>query len=235
MVTLRRNTSLSNAHEEKDPIRCAKYLDWLILDYVTLRYYFPTPQTARTRTAPQASREYGHPAQWASDTARAIADCLDTTDEALRDHLGHTPPPPRTRSETRVVNHAYRSLKTRIHDLANYPGTEAFLEEASEIHHRIRRALGQTRQRKALALPCPNCTHLPVFRTVYDDRRDVIECHHCGHEIKEQEYGLYARIIIDELLEATTTTQQLFDSQALPCHASASGETLPNTQKPSQT
>jgi hypothetical protein len=37
---------------------------------------------------------------------------------------------------------------------------------------------------------------------VYDDRRDTIECHNCGHEIKEQEYGLYARILVDELLAA---------------------------------
>lgn len=202
MVKLRRNISLSTAREQNDPRPYARLLDQLVLDYVLLRQTFPTPITARTRTAPKASREYGHPAQWASDTARAIADCLDATNEALRDHLGHLPPPHRNRDETRVINHAYRSLKARIQELANFPGTDAFHEEATHIHHQIRRALGQTRQRKALALPCPNCQWLPVFRTVYDDRRDTIECHNCGHEIKENEYGLYARILVDELLAA---------------------------------
>jgi len=202
VVPLRRNNQLSYAREENDPRPYARLLDQLILDYVLLRTTFPTPITARTRTAPKASREYGHPAQWASDTARAIADCLDATDDALRDHLGHLPPPTRQRSETRVVNHAYQSLKARINELANYPGADAFHEEATEIHHQIRRALGQSRQRKALSLPCPSCQWIPVFRTLYDDRRDIIECHNCGHEIKEQEYGLYARILVDELLAA---------------------------------
>lgn len=209
MVKLRRNIPLSTAREENDTRPYARLLDQLVLDYILLRQTFPTPITARTRTAPKASREYGHPAQWASDTARAIADCLDATDEALRDHLGHTTPPPRHRSEARVVNHAYNSLKARIQDLANYPGADAFHEEASHIHHQIRRALGQSRQRKALSLPCPSCDWLPVFRTVYDDRRDTIECHNCGHEIKEQEYGLYARILVDELLAAAENNSPL--------------------------
>jgi len=189
------------------PENVAIILDRLVMDYVELRTNYPSPATTHTRTAPKSSRQYGHPAQWASDTARAIADCLDATDDAIRDHLGHLPPPPRTRAENRVVAHAYKSLKARIETLSDFPGTEAFWEEAREIHHTIRRLLGKTRQRQYLPVPCPSCNNPPLFRTVYDDRRDVIECHHCHHEIKEQEYGLYARILVDDLLATTEPTE----------------------------
>lgn len=199
-------------------------LDGLVMDYITIRATLPTPSTTQVRTAPQGSREYGHPAQWASDTARAIADCLDATDDALRDHLGHTPPPPRVRAESRVVAFAYTSLKARLEALAEYPGTNAFLDEAHQIHGLIKRALGHGIQRKALSLPCPGCSHLPVFRTVYDDRRDVIECPHCGYQIKEQEYGLYARILVDELIAQADAD---LTEMPLQCNNSDSGETLP--------
>lgn len=181
--------------------RIARLLDWLVIDYITLRNFPPLPRSDDNgRTSPRGSREYGHPGQWASDRARSIADCLDQTDEALRDHLDHLPPPPRNRAEARVVNHAYISLKARISDLATYPGAEAFIEEATTIHQFIGRTLGYSRQRRTITVPCPSCQMVPVFRTVYDDRRDVIECHHCGREIKENEYGLWAQIVVDQLL-----------------------------------
>lgn len=224
MVKLRRNTKLSHAREKKSNPHVSRILDWLVMDYITLRINLPTPQTSDTRTGPRGSRTYGHPAQWASDTARLIADCLDATDEALRDHLGHLPPPPRVRGEARVVGYAYKSLKARLEGLSDYPGTEAFLDEAHEIHATIRRALGHGLQRKTLSLPCPGCDLIGVCRTVYDDRRDVIECPHCGYEIKEQEYGLYARILVDELLaQADANLTDL----PLQCDTDASGENLP--------
>jgi len=208
------------------PQHLAILIDRLLLDYVTLRANYPSPTTPQGRAAPKSSREYGHPAQWASDRARAIADCLDGASDALRDHLGHLPPPPRHRAENRVVNHAYATLKARLEDLADYPGTEAFVDEAQDLHRNIRNALGQTPQRAALSLPCPSCFYVPVFRTTYDDRRDVIECHHCGHQIKEMEYGLYARILIDELLQSAEQPDPL-DAEASQCDTSASGESLP--------
>lgn len=223
---MNRNMALSNARGQMNTRHVATLLDLLVIDYISIRETMPNPKTPRTRTAPQGSREYGHPAQWASDTAKTIADCLDTTDEAIRDHLGHLPPPPRARAESRVVNHAYLSIKARIETLADYPGTQAFIEEANEIHNGIRRALGHNRQRNVLAVPCPGCSNLPVFRTVYDDRRDVIECPHCGYEIKEMEYGLYARILVDELIRQADTLRDLTPAPSQ-CEHIASGETLP--------
>lgn len=208
--------------ETADRRQIALLLDRLAFDYVLLRTTYPAPQSSQTRTSPKGSREYGHPAQWASDTARSIADCLDATDEALRDHLNHLPPPPRVRAECRVVNHAYKSLRARSEYLARFPGAQAFLEEATDIHKTVRRLLGMTRQRKALHVRCPECRQLPVFRTVYDDRRDVIECHHCGYQIKESEYGLYARIVVDELLDEAETNSRLTEPTSQ-CEHGASG------------
>lgn len=177
-------------------------LDRLLMDYVTLRATYPTPKIDSTRTAPRGSRTYGHPAQWASDQARKIADCLDSSNEALRDHLNHLPPPHRNRAEARVVNYAYQSLKSRLEYLPQWPGYEDFLTEARDIHYEIRRALGHTRQRSTIGLPCPNCSSIPVFRTLFDDHRDVINCEHCGYEVNETEYGLFVRIVLDDLLDS---------------------------------
>jgi hypothetical protein len=208
-----------------DRYKISLLLDWLVIDYITLRQ-FPSPlrQDSTGRTSPQGSREYGHPGQWASDRAKAIADCLDQTDEALRDHLNHLPPPPRNRAEARVVNHAYLSLKARTDDLTDFPGSEAFIEEATSLHRFVGKSLGYSRPRKALSLPCPNCSMVPVFRTLYDDRRDVIECHQCGYEIKEQEYGLYARILVDELIAKADAD---LTDVPLQCNNGDSRETLP--------
>ena len=209
-----------------DPKRLALLLDWLVIDYVTLRKDMHYPTQGQGRTAPRSSREYGHPAQWASDKARAIADCLDATNEALRDHLNHLPPPPRLRAESRVVETSYKSLKARTEYLASFPGADAFQEEAKEIHSSVRSSLGLTLQRTTISLPCPQCSCVPVFRTVYDDRRDVIECHECGNEIKEMEYGLYARILIEDLLLAADTSAG-FDNHTSQCEHGVSGESLP--------
>lgn len=174
-------------------------LDRLVVDYVVLRSTSPIPKAQTTRRA--SGRTSGHPAQWASDTARQIADLLDATSDALRDHLGHLPPPQRTRAESRVVEHAYATLTARWHDLADYPGAGDTYTELTELHSRIRGTLGLTRQRVLLPAPCPSCNTLGVIRTIGDDRSDTIECEACGRVIPAGEYGLYARILIDDLLD----------------------------------
>lgn len=185
--------------------RTRQTLDHLLLDYATLRTQYPTP-TSNTPTRRAPRREYGHPAEWASDTARHIADLLDLASEALRDHLGHLPPPPRQRSETRVINHAYTTLTTRLTDFCTQPGATDTITELNDLHHRIRAMLGHTRQRTLLPAPCPTCGSIGVTRTVNNDRSDTIECEHCGRTISEAEYGLYARILIDDLLDQPDPT-----------------------------
>lgn len=175
-------------------------VDRLVLDYVTLRTQYPSPQHSKGRQAPRSSRSYGHPAAWASDTARTIADILDATSEALRDHLGHLPPPPRNRAETQVVNHAYQTLTNRIPELCASPGGHDAILEMHDLHQTIRHALGYTPMRQVLPAPCPRCYIVPVFREITTAREDVINCHACGHTIRETEFGLYARILVAEMI-----------------------------------
>jgi hypothetical protein len=183
------------------PRHTKQLLDRLLTDYVILRTQFPHPTRAPGRSAPRQSRTYGHPAEWASDTSRIIADLLDETNAALRDHLNWTPPPPRQRAESRVVMHAYNTLTAAIDQFTQWEYAQDSIIELQDIHNYIGRCLGQTRQRQHLPVPCPNCQHLGLIREVHLDRRDNIQCYQCAQEIKELEYGLFTRMIIDELLK----------------------------------
>lgn len=183
--------------------RYRRLLDRIVIDYVTIRATMPKgPVTtdADTRQAPRGSREPGHPAQWASDTARRIADTLDDISEGLRDHLTHLPPPPRSNAEGRRVDHAHATLVARLDDLCTYPGARASAVELVTLHGQVRWALGHGGARRALPTPCPDCGIFPVFRTVRMDRSDTIECDACGRVIRDVEYGLYTRMIVDDLI-----------------------------------
>jgi hypothetical protein len=69
-------------------------LDRLALHYVLLRRTLPQPAASPgERVMRVVAREYGHPAEWASDTARAIADQLGEAHDGLAEHLHHDPPP----------------------------------------------------------------------------------------------------------------------------------------------
>lgn len=185
--------------------RYRRTLDGVVLDYVTLRATMPSGPVRTdtdTRQAPRSSREPGHPAQWASDTCRRIADTLDDISDSLRDHLSHLPPPPRSNAEGRRVDHAHATLVARFDDLCTYPGAEANAADVVTLSGQVRWGLGHGGTRRALPTPCPDCDIVPVFRTVRMDRSDTIECDACGRVIRDVEYGLYARMIVDELIAA---------------------------------
>lgn len=182
--------------------RYGRVLDWLAMDYVTLRTQLPAPTGRGQEPVSGSSREPGHPAEWASDTAALIAAVLNDVEDGLREHLGDDPPPHPGSSEPGRVAHAHRYLSPRVDKLAEYPGAEATATELTALHGRIRGALGQTRHRQPVAAPCPDCDLLTLYRTVDRSTVDQIECEHCGRTITEQQYGLYARIVLDEALEA---------------------------------
>lgn len=182
-------------------------LHYLATDYVTIRTTWPTPasdQNTTRRTRPSSS---SHPREWASDTLTEIVGVLDATEDAIRDHLGHTPAgPPRTSSEAHIVARAYRYLNDHFNTLCTYPGAEASAVEITDLHRRIRSQLGETRLYTRLPTPCPSCLLTTLVRTLDRDRKDTISCDNCGRQIAEEHYGLYARVLLDELIDQADDT-----------------------------
>jgi hypothetical protein len=187
--------------------RYRRTIDGLVLNYVTLRATMPKApiRGERDTQTSRTAREPGHPAQWASDTCRAIADALDEASDSLRDHLGHLPPPPRTNAEGRRVDHAHATLVSRFDNLCAYPGADATAHELHDLSSKVAWGLGHGNARQALPTPCPDCGIVPVFRTIRVNRTDSIECDACGRTISEEHYGLYTRIIVGELIAAVDT------------------------------
>ena len=190
--------------------RLREAVDQLVADYVTIRATLPRT-SGRGRTAPRGSRTYGHPAAEASDICAQIAGILDIISEDLRDYLGHLPPPPlHGHSESRTVNHAYQTILNRWETLLDFPGTEAATAGIREARKHAGRLLGIGGALRALPAPCPECGNLPVFRQVGMDRSDRIVCQHdgCNWSIGSERYGLYARVLLDTLLDADTPTEE---------------------------
>ncbi|EOM78051.1 hypothetical protein DW322_11200 [Rhodococcus rhodnii] len=177
-----------------------RLLGWLVLDWVNLARNLPTP-TAPAGTDHRATRHtYGHPAEWASDTARSIADTLNEIHDALADHLGETPPPHPTVTDRIRVRAAWRYLEPRIHLLSATDWATDTVTELSDLHRKIRSRLGHTIPRTALPTPCPSCELRTLTRS-QSPNRDAIECGACGWHIPDTDYQRYARIVLDTLVD----------------------------------
>lgn len=178
-----------------------KVLDWLTIDYVTVKTQMPKPAKRTAGAQRRAQREYGHPAEWASDMAREIAEVMNLIEDGLRDYRGDEPPPNlRTAAEPRVVEHARRYFDVRFDDLCTYPAAADTAVELDDLHQKVRRALGQTRFAQRIPTPCPECDVAALVRTV-----DQIDCRSCGAQIPESHYEFFANVLIDEVIRAYDT------------------------------
>ncbi|MFJ4653884.1 hypothetical protein ACIP5Y_21685 [Nocardia sp. NPDC088792] len=178
----------------------ARLLGRLVVDWVNLATNLPTPaQRARERRSSQ--QVYGHPAEWASDTAAEIATVLNETHDALADYLIQSPAPHPGTGELVRVRAAWNFLECRIPDLAMYPGGEDAAIEMIDLHGKIRSRLGLNRARQILPTPCPSCELRTLFRSV-DAHTDSIECGACGHVIREDHYPFYTRLVLDTILSS---------------------------------
>lgn len=182
--------------------RYRRVLDWLLEDYATIDAAMPTPLGAGGDKI-MVSREYGHPAEWASDMKRRIADTVDGWANALRDHQHHTPANPHRR-EARKLATEHKYLTAHFDTLCVFPGALDAAEELCELHADIRRALGQSRASTKLDTPCPACDLITMRRTVELDRSDWIECMNCGYSFEEKYYKLYTKIVSDGILDGDT-------------------------------
>lgn len=181
--------------------RFARLLGWLVMDWVNLATTLPTPAVRGRQERHTATKTFGHPAEWASDTAAEIATVLNETHDALADHLGQTPAPHQGTSEHIRVRAAWNFLECRIPDLAAYAGGGDAAVEMRDLHGQIRARLGLTRPRQILPTPCPACDLRTLFRTV-DAHNDSIECGSCGHIIREEHYPFYTRLVLDTILSS---------------------------------
>lgn len=177
-------------------------LDRLAVHYVLLRVTLPKPvPPPGERIMRVAAKVYGHPAEWASDTARAIAEHLNDTHDALADHLHHDPPPhPGSREYGRVA-HAHHYLTAWFDQLCTMPGAGDTCEALHDLDRDVRRGLGKTDPRRHLPVPCPQCELLTLVRSLDSDGTDEVECRGCGHTIRAEHYGLWTRMLVDDVLD----------------------------------
>lgn len=183
--------------------RFQRLLSWLLLDYVTLRTQMPMPISTNPVRASN-SREYGHPREWASDTARDIADCLSLTEDALREHLRQPTVDARRAGEVVRVKAASGFLTARFSSLLDYPDADHVAAELEELHRKIRSRLGLTRFVQRLPIACPFCETWALLRTVGE-----VQCGNpdCGRVIREEHYDWLTGFVLDQLIKDYDTRE----------------------------
>lgn len=181
--------------------RYARLLGWLTMDWVNLYSNLPTPLRRQQVRVARAQQVFGHPAEWASDTAAEIATTLNATHDSLADHLGDTPPPHQGITERLRVRAAWTYLECRIDRLAATEFGRDMAIEMQDLHGLIRSRLGLTKPRQLLPTPCPSCELRTLFRSI-DRYNDSIECGSCGHVIREEHYPFYTRMVLDTILSS---------------------------------
>jgi len=167
---------------------------YLVADWVHLQA-LPAPIRRADAKVRRTTREYGHPAEWASDKAAHIAAILNDTHDALAEVLGHEPPPHPGTSEKVRVRAAWSYLVAHHPQLCRQYWVYDTAVEIREQHHHIRSRLGLTRPRIILPTPCPRCEHLTLVRTI-DYQRDQIDCGNCHHTITGDHYAFYTRLLL---------------------------------------
>lgn len=177
-------------------------LDRLLLSYVLLRATLPQPaQTTGNHRTKITTREYGHPAEWASDTARAVADQLGEAHDGLAEHLHHDPPPhPGNREPGRVAT-AHHYLSCWFAELCTYPAAADTAEALYDLDRDIRRGLGATTRQQHLPVPCPQCQLQLLVRNLERTGQDTVDCLGCGHVIPASHYGWWARVLLDDVID----------------------------------
>lgn len=184
----------------------AQILDRLALHYVLLRATLPKPvPPPGERIMRVAAKVYGHPAEWASDTAREIADQLGLAHEGLADHLHHAGPPHEGTRETGRVRISHHYLTGWFDRLCDYPAAGDTAEALVDLDRHIRRGLGKTDPRRFLPVPCPSpaCGLLGLVRTVDGGTgEDRVDCHFCRETIPADRYAWWTRTLLDGFIDA---------------------------------
>lgn len=169
----------------------------VVLDYVNLKRNMPKPVPKSRNGRGAASRAgYGHPAEWASDTAAEIKETLFWFADELADFLLTPPPAMLGGDEAAAVNACYRFLLNNFDFLARHDMAGHVAAELLELHKAVREGMGHTRMGERLPAPCPRCDVAALIRRPpARPRRGMpaqdpppIRCANCGHEIELSRY-----------------------------------------------
>lgn len=210
----------------------------IVLDYVNLKRNLPRPAPKSKAGRGSPSRAgYGHPAEWASDTAAEIKTVLFWLADDLTDLLEAEPQLWLHADETAVVRVSHRFLTANFVTLAGSPLAAHAADELMELHRTVRAGMGYTRNGEKLEAPCPACDVAALVRRPparprsrkpgLEIRADAppIRCANCGHEIDASEYGpaVDARIAAAASARAVAIDAMLehYDRQGPPCAAHA--------------
>jgi hypothetical protein len=175
----------------------------LTLDWIDLHTRLPQPAQA-THNTRRANREYGHPAEWASDKTAQIAAILWSWHDMIADYRHETRPNPRLSEKTRVIK-AWKYLEPRFDYLHEKVDTEA-ITEIYDLHNGIRRSLGHLTPAQALPVPCPgiDCGLRTLQRQIAVGR-DLVVCGSCGYTVRDDEkgenYRWLIRVCLDTLID----------------------------------
>lgn len=206
------------------PHRLRRELYWLTQDWILLSRSLPTPSGGGGERTSNV-RVYGHPAEWASDQCRQIADLFYGWHEMVSTRRGESIPAPittpsgmRVRSERQVIVAAWRYLEPRLEwmlaertplDEMLMPAPwlwewrwedEAF-RELFDLHRQIRSRTGQNTPTVTLSIPCPNstCGLRTLQRSPGMKGQDYIVCGSCGYTVKDEHYQFLVKVMLDTL------------------------------------
>lgn len=188
-------------------------LYWLALDWIHLTTTLPNPPRGENSRVSN-TKDYGHPAEWASDNASDIVDKLTSWHDMLADHRNERRPTfgivfgtdvfaqrreSAQREKIRLVA-AWKYLEPRCEQLVELIEYDD-LKELPDLHGKIRRTLGASIPKYTLPVPCPNteCELLTLVR-VQGVGQEFISCDACGYTIKEVLYPFLVRMTLDAYL-----------------------------------
>lgn len=205
---------VTEAPKRMNPRHLRRTLYWLALDWINLRSTMPSPASIDGPQRRSNVKVYGHPAEWASDTAAEIADALTGWHDNLAEQRNETRPRRKrmrvnddgcdvwvwAATEEQRIAAAWKYLEPRVEQLCELVEREA-LQELPDLHHKIRSVLGQYVPKYTIPVPCPNdeCGLRTLMRVV-GVGQDFISCDACGYMIKETYYPLLVRMTLDAFL-----------------------------------
>lgn len=175
----------------------------LALDWVDIHTRLPAPAQTDQHVRRSTSKEYGHPAEWASDKSAQIAAIFWSWHEMMAEKRNEHIPPSSTCEQIRVVN-AWKYLEPRFDELVELVDDDAFTE-IQALHYAIERGLGKYTPPQQLPVRCQNheCGKRTMFRRIKVGE-DLIICASCGYTVPEERYPFLVRIILGELLTGVT-------------------------------